>query len=64
MQWIPTDFISTNLSKDYYDNQADHSEGATKEKWKMKKDEVDQRLDQLDDQKDAAKDALKRQWND
>jgi serine/threonine protein kinase len=50
--------------KDYYDYQADHSDGAAKEKWKAKKDEVDHRMDQLDDQKDNAKRALKRHWND
>jgi hypothetical protein len=50
--------------KDYYDYQADHSDGAAKEKWKAKKDEVDHRMDQLDDQMDNAKRALKRHWND
>ena len=50
--------------KDYYDYQADHSDGAAQEKWKAKKDEVDRRMDQLDDQKDNAKSALKRHWND
>jgi serine/threonine protein kinase len=50
--------------KDYYDYQADHSEGSAKEAWKQKKKAVEQRLDQLDDQKDAAKKALKRQWRD
>jgi hypothetical protein len=51
-------------AKDYYDYQADHSEGTAKEKWQAKKDEADHNLDRLDDQKDAAKKALKRQWND
>ena len=46
--------------KDYYDYQADHSEGAAREKWKAKKDEADRRLDQLDDQKDNSKNALKK----
>ena len=50
--------------KDYYDNQADNSEGATKERWKKKKEDADRRLDQIDDQQDAAKQALKRQWKD
>ena len=50
--------------KDYYDYQADHSEGTVKDKWKAKKDQADQRLDQLDDQTDGAKKALKKQWND
>ncbi len=51
-------------AKDYYDYQADHSDGEVKERWKRKKDEVDHQLDELDDQKDAAKEALKHQWND
>jgi hypothetical protein len=51
-------------AKDYYDYQADHSDGDTKEQWKRKKDEVDHQMDELDDQKDAAKKALKHQWND
>jgi serine/threonine protein kinase len=51
-------------AEDYYDYQADHSDGADKERWKRKKDEVDHQLDELDDQKDAAKKALKHQWND
>ena len=50
--------------KDYDDYQIDHSEGATKDRWKRKKDDVERRLDQLDDQEDAAKEVLKRQWND
>ena len=50
--------------KDYYDNQIDHSEGAAKDRWKRKKEDVEHRLDQLDDQKDAAKENLKRQLND
>jgi serine/threonine protein kinase len=50
--------------KDYYDYQADHSDGAAKEKWQAKKDEVDRRMDELDDQKDSAKRALKQRWND
>jgi serine/threonine protein kinase len=51
-------------AKDYYDYQADHSDGAVKDRWKRKKDEADHQLDELDDQKDAAKKTLKRQWND
>jgi hypothetical protein len=51
-------------AKDYYDYQADHSDGDAKERWKRKKDEVDHQMDELDDQKDAAKKALKHQWND
>jgi len=51
-------------AKDYYDYQADHSDGAAKDRWKRKKDEVDHQLDELDDRKDAAKKALKHQWND
>ena len=50
--------------KDYYNYQADHSDGVANEKWQAKKDEVDRRMDELDDQKDNAKRALKRQWND
>jgi len=53
-----------NRAKDYYDYQADHSDGAAKDRWKRKKDEADHQMDELDDQKDAAKKALKRQWND
>jgi len=48
--------------KDYYDNQADDSEGAIRDEWKTKKKEAEQRLDQLDDQKDAAEDELKMRW--
>jgi serine/threonine protein kinase len=51
-------------AKDYYDYQADHSDGDAKDRWKRKKDEVDHQMDNLDDQKDAAKKALKHQWND
>jgi hypothetical protein len=49
--------------KDYDNDQIDHSEGAAKDRWKRKEEDVERRLDQLDDQRDAAKEILKRQWS-
>jgi serine/threonine protein kinase len=50
--------------KKYIEYWIDHTSGAAKEKWKYKKQVLEDKMDQLDDQKDRAEDSLKRQWND
>ncbi len=51
-------------AKDYYDYQADHSEGAAREKWNAKREQADRQSDALGDARDRAKDELKRQWSE
>src|SRR5258708_964390 len=50
--------------KKYIEYWIDHSSGSAQERWKSKKNVLEDKLDQLDDQKDRAKDSLKRKWGD
>ncbi len=51
-------------AQDYYEYQADHSEGSAREKWNAKKEQADRQTDALGDARDHAKDELTRQWSE